>query len=408
MKKISLIGLSLMSGLFALAQADAVKHAEHIIKSSNPDFVQAKEVITPALTNPETAETMMPWYLAGKANIGIYEAGYMQESLGNPMDAAQKKVAGHALIDAFNQYYKAMHLDSIPNEKGKIKPKKSKEMIKELAGLYPQIRNAGIFLIQAQDYNGAYDAWEIYAQLPGDARLGKEAPTADPDTILGETCYYQGAAMLAAKDGDYKKALNKLEQAEAYGYAPIEVYVYATEAARLLNDSTTMLEYAQKGYDKFGTQEISFVGQIINSKLAKNDYDECYRLIDEAISNTPEGNAPIMSQLYTVKGNLLDQQEKYAEAEQCFDKSIQYDDKNAKAYFDKARMIYNAAVRLDEEANNAQSQEVKDQLLKAAEYFEKAYNLDEVNMTQIPNILYRLYYRLGAGYETQADVWKNM
>lgn len=408
MKKISLIGLSLISGLFVMAQIDAVKQAEHILKSSNPDYAKAKEVITPALTNPETAEIMMPWYLAGKANVGIYEAGLMQESLGTPMTNDQKIVAGHALIDAYNQYITAMHLDSIPNEKGKIKPKKAKEMIKEIAGLYPQFRNAGVYLIQAQDYNGAYDAWEIYAELPNDAHLGKEAPKADPDSILGWACFYQGASMLAAKDGDPNKALKKMRQAEAYGYVPMDVYLYGMEAARLLNDTTSMLEYAQKGYDKFGTKEINFVGQLINAKIAKNEYDDCFRMIDEAIANTATDNAPIMSQLYTVKGNLLDQQEKYGEAEKCFDMSIKYDEKNAKAYFDKARMIYNAAVRLDEEANNAQSPEVKNMLLNAAEYFEKSYNLDEINMTQIPNILYRLYYRLGAGYEDKADMWKNM
>ncbi len=131
-------------------------------------------------------------------------------------------------------------------------------------------------------------------------------------------------------------------------------------------------------------------------------------MIDVAIANTATDNVPIMSQLYTVKGNLLDQQEKYSDAEKCFDMSIKYDEKNAKAYFDKARMIYNAAVRLDEETNNDQSPEVKNMLLNAAEYFEKSYNLDEMNMTQIPNILYRLYYRLGAGYEDKADLWKNM
>lgn len=410
MKKISLIGISLISGLFAMAQTDAVKQADHILKSFNPDYAKAKEVIVPALTDPETAETMMAWYLAGKANFGIFEAGYAQESIGNFLDDTQKKVVGHALIDAYNQYYKAMHLDSIPNEKGKIKPKKSKEMIKELVGKYPtKLKDAGILLFKAQDFNGAYDAWEIYAELPNDPRLGKEAPKADSDSILGWACYFQGAAMLlAGKDGDLNKALKKMRQAEAYGYVPMDVYLHGMEAARMLNDTTAMLEFAQKGYDKFGTKEINFVGQLINAKIVKNEYDDCLRMIDEAIASTEADNIPILSQLYTVKGNLLDQQEKYAEAEKCFDMSIKYDEKNAKAYFDKARMIYNAAVRLDEEANNAQSPEVKNMLLNAAEYFEKSYNLDEINMTQIPNILYRLYYRLGAGYEDKADMWKNM
>ena len=47
-------------------------------------------------------------------------------------------------------------------------------------------------------------------------------------------------------------------------------------------------------------------------------------------------------------------------------------------------------------------------LLDAAKLFEKAYSIDSTNLNNIPSILYRLYYRLGAGYEEQAENWKNM
>ena len=46
-------------------------------------------------------------------------------------------------------------------------------------------------------------------------------------------------------------------------------------------------------------------------------------------------------------------------------------------------------------------------LLDAAKLFEKAYEIDSTNLTNIPSILYRLYYRLGAGYEEQAETWKD-
>ncbi len=406
MKKISLIGACLFAGFSAWAQADLVKEAEHMLKASDPDYKKAVETIKPALSNPETSGTMMPWYLSGKANFGVYDNGYLQESLGNPLSPEQKKEVGHALINGYNDYFKALHLDSIPDAKGKIKPKKSKEIIKNLAGAYPQLRNAGIFLLQAQDYNGAYDAWEIYVTLPENPMLGKSVPKADADTIVGEIMYYQAAAMLSDNQND--KALKKLKQAEAKGYTPVDVYTYAVEAARRLNDTTTMVQFAEKGYEKYGTQEISFIGQLINAKLAANDYPACYTYVNRAIEITPSDNKEMLSQLYDIKGYILEQEEKMAEASDCFNKAVELDPKNAKGYFDLGRVIYNKAIKLDEESNSGRTSDVTDQLLKAAALFEKAYNLDEQNMSQIPNILYRLYYRLGAGYEKQADMWKSM
>ena len=49
---------------------------------------------------------------------------------------------------------------------------------------------------------------------------------------------------------------------------------------------------------------------------------------------------------------------------------------------------------------------VKDLLLQAAELFEKAFNLDEDTMSNVPGILYRLYYSLGQGYEEQTKYWE--
>ena len=136
MKKISILGVCLLTGLAAMAQVSLVKDVEHTLKGSSPDFQKGLNDVQPALTNSETAGTMMPWYLAGKAGFGLYDNLYVQESLGATLTPDQKKTAGHALVDGYNYYFKALHLDSVPNEKGKIKPKKSKEILKAMASNY--------------------------------------------------------------------------------------------------------------------------------------------------------------------------------------------------------------------------------------------------------------------------------
>ena len=66
-------------------------------------------------------------------------------------------------------------------------------------------------------------------------------------------------------------------------------------------------------------------------------------------------------------------------------------------------------MKLDEESDGGaeRNDQVVAALLQAAELFEKAYGLDEDNLGGVPNLLYRLYYRLGQGYEDKADYWKD-
>lgn len=405
MKKLSLLGIGLFTSVAAFAQADVVKNVEHMLKGSNPDYVKAFEEIQPALTNPETANTMMPWYLAGKAAIGIYEKGFIQESTGASLDAAGKRQTGKALVDAYNAYFKAIPLDSVPDAKGKIKPKKSKDMLKELAGMYPQLRNAGIFLLQAQDYDGAYDAWELFVNVPTNPIFGKLAPVAESDSLVGQIEYYQGIAKLSKNDAE--TALDKFQSAINHGYQDIDLYRYAVESARRVDDNATMYELAEKGYELYGTQDILFIGQLINHKLESNSYDEAFALVNEAIGDTDPDNTAMLSQLYGVKGVIDDQNNDYEGALMDLTKAIELDGNNSKAYFDKARVLNNRAGQMSmDDAEGKNVTEVRDLLLQAAELFEKAYNLDEDTMSQVPGILYRLYYSLGQGYEEQTNYWE--
>lgn len=404
MKKFSLLGLCLATGLTLSAQADLVKEVEHALKESSPNYENVISRIQPALSDPSTAELAQPWYLAGKANFGLYDQLYIQESLGNTLSAADKSKAGHAIINGYESFFKAIPFDAVPDAKGKVKPKYTKEMVKTMKNNYSQLKNAGVFLFEAQDFKGAYDAWEIYVGLPTNQLLGKDAPNADPDTIVGNMMYYQ---LLAALSADMNaEALAKVAQIEKTGYQNMDVYVYGIEAARRLNDTIAMAQLAQKGYDIYGTQNIQFIGQLINQKLSENDFAACQGLCEKAIAATNDDK--IKSQLYDILGIVYEQQDKVDDALNCFDQAIALDPEIGKNYYDKARMIYNKAVRLDEDESLAErNDKVKPLLLEAADLFQKAYGLDEDNLSNIPSILYRLYYRLGEGYEAQTEEWKN-
>ena len=67
MKKIILIGAGILAGLTASAQMSVVKEAEKAMKSTDDSYKPVVEIITPALTNPETAGLAQTWYIPGKA-----------------------------------------------------------------------------------------------------------------------------------------------------------------------------------------------------------------------------------------------------------------------------------------------------------------------------------------------------
>lgn len=408
MKKISLLGVCLLAGLTMSAQTDLVKEVEREMKGGSPNYQEILKKIQPALTNPETKDKAQTWNLAGKAGFKLYDDAYIKTTLGNQLSNDEKKAAGHGMIDGYKYFFTAIPLDQQPDEKGKVKPKYTKDMLKEMKNNYLALKNAGVLLFEAQDYDGAYDAWEIYCTLPTNPAMGNEAPTAEADTLVGNIMYYQAIAMLS--NNEDQRALDKMKQLEKTGYSSLDYYRYAVEAARRVNDSIALIDFAQKGFNKYGTEDISFIGQLINQKLNANDYPACYELVNAAIAGVPDDQTAVKTQLVDILGYIYEQDGKMDEAAANYEKALSLDPNYAKGYFDLGRVIYNRALKLDEEVIDEQVrvEKVNPQLLKAAEYFEKAYSLDEDNMGNIPGILYRLYYRLGPGYEDKAALYQNM
>lgn len=244
MKKFSLLGICLF-GAFALsAQTDVVKEVEQALKGSNPDYKAALAKIQPALSNEATKNDALTWKLAGQANEGIYDGFLKQMMLGTELSNDQKKAAGTALLDLYNDYLTALPLDQHPDKKGVMKPGKlTKGMVKSLADNYRQLSQAGVLLFEAGDYMGAYNIWEMYVTVPNNPILGDKAPKADPDTVVGQIMYYQLLSALSANEN--AKALSKVEPIEKSGYQNIETFVYGIEAARRLNDSIAMFDLAK-------------------------------------------------------------------------------------------------------------------------------------------------------------------
>lgn len=405
MKKICLLGIAMMTGVAAMAQESLVKDVEHQLKGAMPDYVSALNAIQPALTNPATANNVNTWMLAARAAFGCYDNVFDAIALGNKPSNEAIRQGSQALVDGYNYYFRALQLDSMPNEKGKVKPKESKNILKKVADYYPQVRNAGAFLYDTQDLDGAFNAWELYCQLPSIPEYEKAKIIEDADSVVGQIMFYQGVCKL--QNGDNLVALRKMEDAIKHNYNNIYAYTYGVEAARRVEDYDKMFELAKLGYDKFGTEDVQFVGQLINYYLAKKDYPAAMQVVEEGIASTPAENTSMLAQIWDIKGYIQEWNNDNVAAKDSYTKSIELDPTYAKAFFDLARMYYNEAQLMRQESQDVVTPEIEATELHAAELFKKAYALDEmVGDGKVAGILWHLYYGLGEKYVDDAEEWK--
>ena len=404
MKKISILTLCLATAVCGFAQTDVVKDAERAVKGTSPDHAKIRAAIKPALTDAESKGQAITWYVAGKNEFDNYDELFGKRALGQNVDGADM---GRSLVDGYNYYMTALPLDTVVNEKGKVKTKYSKDIVKTIAGHFSDFDNAARFLWEAKDYKGAYDAWEIYLTLPENKSLGKDAPDAPHDTIRAELMYNQGLAAWQADE--LLTALNALYRAKDNGYAKKHLYDYAISMAAQLQRNDTVYALAAEALPLYGKEDPKFIGLVINGYIEKKQYTEAQTMLEQAIANDPQN-----AQLYDVLGILYESQktddmpkEQAADFDQkamdSYKKAIEVDPSFARAQYDYGRKIADKAFTINDESSNLSQSEyiqVRDNQIfplfkEAAGYFEKAYELNPDEMNDALRYLRNLYYNLG-------------
>lgn len=413
MKKICLLGAALMASLASFAQTDVIKDVERELKKGSPDYAAAINKIQPALSDPTTANTMMPWYLAGKASFGQFEKTYMKARMGEDVSADDQKTAGKAFVDGYKYYRKAIQLDSLPDEKGKIKPKKAKEMLKNLQGYHVYATSAADFLNRSSDYDDAYEALEIYVTQPYDAFYGSYAPVALPDSVWAYNNFLQAFTMLASDQVSHdmekvRRASTKLIAAMDKGYVSPELFTYGMIAASRLEDNEMKALFAQAGYNHYGTTDIAYIGELINNKLETEDYDGALEYANKAIAETTptEENSSILSQLYSIQGIINQRHGDLSAAKASYEKSLEINPNNGESLGNYAQAILTEISQKMDADLSLSNADFEEESLKAASLLEKAYNLDENKYQHFADTLYRIYYNLGKNYIEQTKYWE--
>jgi tetratricopeptide (TPR) repeat protein len=307
-----------------------------------------------------------------------------------------KKEMGHAIIDGYSYMIKALPLDSLPDKKGKIKTRNSNKILKSIAENYSHYNNAGVFLWEAEDYSGAYDAWNIYVNLPQDSRMGKTGLIADADSVVSQIIFNQALALWQLDD--LNQALDAFEKAYNKGYQKKNLFDYAISVATQLQKGDIASKYAKIAYPIYGNEDPVYLQVIVNDYLEKKDFANAKEFLNGLLATNPTS-----AQYNDLMGVLLENEGSQEDALNMYRKAVELNPQMAIARFHLGNLLYNKAYAIDNEASSKsqaeyekiRSEQTEPLLREAAAQLEEAFKLDEQNMGDALKHLKNIYYILG-------------
>lgn len=390
MKKLTVLAAGLLAGVLAMpAQVQVLKDAEHALKDGKTP-AEILTIITPAFSDPETAEMAQTYFIPGKAMFGQYDELYGLKQFNKAPESAEATMVDD-LLGGYDYMMKALPLDTVVDAKGKVKTKYSKDIVNTLQGHHNDFNNIAILAWDLKDYGKSYLAWERYFDIIDNPTLRPK--TVPVDTVLAEVRFNQ--ALAAWQADSLALALATFDKARAMGYNKKQLYDYAIAVANNLKDQDALFAWASEAEPLYGNEDPNYLGFMINHYLQTKDYDKAFSMVDEAIAKTPDN-----AQLYVVKGVLYDNQDKKAEARDMFLKALAIDANNSMANMQYGRTLCEEAYKLSDDApvNPQESEKYFNEKIvplfqQAAEYLEKAWAIDN-NNTEALRYLENVYYNL--------------
>ena len=400
MKRVLLTVALCVAASASFAQKKVVNEAQSIAKGSNADFGEARTLIKGALENPETKDDAKTWYVAGFIEDQQFNTERAKQILGQQPN---EPVMYEALYGILPYFQKAYELDQLPNEKGKVKPKYTKDIKSILSANHVYLFNGGAYYFDKQEYKKAYDFFNQYVEI-SELPMFAGTQTAEKDSTFMTVQFYAAAASLAK---DSRLAIAALERAKNTPYRQYDVYQYLCYEygeARTAQDSVMLEKTFEEGMQVFPDSAF-FLNNLINTYIYSNRNEKALEMLNVAIQKNPND-----ANLYNVMGRVYETGLKdYANAEKNFQIALEKDPNLTDALSNIGRIYYNQGVNKLSEANmindSKKYQEelgmAKDLFKKALPYYKKAHEAEPEKMDNMI-ALRGIYYNLNMGPELEA------
>lgn len=383
--------LACATALTMSAQQQVVKEAEKAMKSGK-DYATVYQLILPAMSDAETASEAITYFIPGKAGFNQYDNMLGKRQFGQ-LQPADEAVMAAALMGGYENFMKALPLDTVVDAKGKVKTKYSKDILNVITGHYNDFTQAGVDFYNAKQYDDAYKAWNTFAYISENPeKFNMKPEQVMPDSVVAN--FIMNAGLAAWQSGDNNLAAKTFMRAAEKGYDKENVWQYGLATAIQADEPEILYYFASKGNDLYGETDTQYINSLINYFLKSEKYDEAIKYLDEAIAKNPNG-----SQYYALEGIIYESKEDMPKAMSLYKKAVDINPNNGLAnYYYGRGLSLETGKRADEFAGNeAEYSKFYNEVLlpgykNAITYLEAAYEQDPNNRQNTLNLLEQLYY----------------
>ena len=399
-KLVFTLGLCLIASIsFGQKKAvtDALKYARD---ASGNKFAEARAEIKKALVHEETKNDPNTWYYAGYIENLQYEKEN-EKQLTLPPQTPNDAVMYEALHGIYPYFAKCYELGLIPDEKGKVKSPRLKDMKAVLKANKPYYVNAGNYFFEKKDYKRGMEIFDQYVEIsdsPMMIETGKAAAaTKEIDSSYIYANFY--AALASAQLEDKDLAIRLLTRASKIDFNQSDILELLAEQYKNAEDTLNWEKTLNDAIALFPNSQ-QFLYSLINIYTNTNRNEKALEFVKAAIKND-QNNA----QLYDVAGRLSGLLGDIVNTEEYYKKALEIDPDFMDAMVDMGVFYFNQGASKLEEASEINDvnkyNEEKEKVLvffrKALPYLEKVLKDDPDTPLSNKITLRSIYYNLDMG-----------
>lgn len=387
MKRFVYLLFLLLMPLSLLAQKKEISQAKTNIKNGK-NLEQAEQAMRKLLADSTNKDNEKIWLTLFDAVRKQYEQGNEKLYLKQGYDTAQlftltKKM--FLVLEGFDS------LDAIPNSKGVSAPSYRKRHADFLNDYRPNLYNGGLYFVNKQKYNEAYQLFDIYLDCARQP-LFNAYKYAETDTNLCEAAYwtiYCGYKMQNPQSTLRHVTLALCDTAHNH-----LILQYLAETYKLQGDTARYVTTLRTGFARY-PQLPFFFPRLISYYGEKSDWNCVDSLSSEAL-RIDSANQTFRFAKSTALLNLG----RYAECVSLCDTIIKADSTFPDAYYNAGLAYYRRAELLSRlPLTAARKKEIQSSYASARPYVERYRLLKPEESSQWAMMLYNIYLNLNMGKE---------
>lgn len=261
---------------------------------------EARKLIKEAMEHPATKQQTRTWFVGGLIEWRSYEADHRKLEI-NPKDGSVKPGdMAMKMLTGYDMFMHALQLDTVPDHKGRVKPRFTKEIHTLLdAHAYDLYRAGAVKYNEKRYYPEAYTGFKVAADIAGTRGYDKAALMM-PDSVRADSYYYAGLSAYVAHKRE--EALESFCLSENLGMRSADLYLYQMalweEIAR--DDITrrdqakdSLLALTARGYAVYGINPPAFIARMTHIMLPDGRYAELDSILTGAVATNPANPLPL-------------------------------------------------------------------------------------------------------------------